>query len=155
MEIKQLDAEDIATALDKFRESLEEIGLHFLDEERNQSVKFCLKHHKSHLRYLGVRQVRVDPYKVVTWFAFDLATGDYEKGEKERAKRIVDAAVATLCTFLNKEKPVGNPFDSETIKYVRNLAFNEIDSNTEHGIGKNGLFSAFHCSLKVKRFFRP
>lgn len=151
MNLSDGESQDLAVALDKFRKALGEANLHFSDEERSQAVEFCIRHHYAHLKTLGVRQVRVDPYKIVTWFAFDLAMKDFDNDET-RARKIVNVGVATLCSFLTNEKPKGLPFDALTVRYIANLAFNEVNGLTEHGIGKNGLFAAFHCAARVKAF---
>ena len=151
MEMTLGDSADLSEAIDKFRKALAADKIFIRDEERDASIHFCIKHHTAHLIYLKVDQVRVDPYKVVTWFAFDLARCSMDHDEPEMAKRIISVAVATLCSFLRKERPAGMPFGALTIAYIRNLSFNEVNGLTEHGVGKNGLFAAFHCSVKAKQ----
>lgn len=146
MQLTAAELAEITQALRALECALKRQDIHFLESDLKESVLCCLMHHNRHLNKLKVCQKTIDPYKIVTWFAFDLTM----RGDGTRKREILKTAVAILNSFLQHEHPSKTALDVQTLGYITELAFNESNGEADHGIGKNGLFACFHCAMKTK-----
>lgn len=113
--------------------------------EWRQAVKDSIAHHEGHLQSFGVTQAKVDPYKILTWIGYFFGESD-----NSQRPRIVESMLDTLNYCLGKETPPGG-LDSTTKNYLHAYVLNEMSDQSDHGIGKNGVFMSFNCASQMKR----
>lgn len=145
---QQQDIEgDIAKSVNLLAEAITFAGIKIPDKLRLRVLDECVAHHGIHIKRLGVNQIKVDPYKVITWFGFFLA--ENFKGN-DKCRGIVKATIRTLNYALSSEEPLGG-LAANTLSYMEDFVVNEINDAPDCGIGKNGLFLAFHTASVMKR----
>lgn len=143
-------AKDIADVFSRLADALGHSNIAIDDEQRKCLLKDCLRHHCRHIQHMRVLQRAVDPYKIVAWAGYILA----EKNAKDSSARsIIRTVIQLLDSFLHAEVPRGG-LPEDTRNYLEDFVFNEIQSESDHGIGKNGLFVAFHSASKIKSKFK-
>ncbi|MBC2594925.1 hypothetical protein H5P28_11720 [Ruficoccus amylovorans] len=145
MQLTDAEVDDLVLSLNSLRITLNERDIYFSESDVNESLQACIGHHYRHIRQLGVNQKTIDPYKVITWFGVDLAGKD-----DDRLQQIAECIVAALGACLLEETPKEIGLETDTMRYIADLLKNELSGNTDHGIGRNGLYAAFHCAQKMK-----
>lgn len=144
---KQQDKQDTVDALQLLCDALKAAGLSITDSLRDKVLKESLAFHVEHIGTLRVNAHQMDQYKMVSWFGYILASSF--KGAPE-CEQVVRSTLNVLNYLLHSETPWG-ALPVETVRYMVDLVTNEINDKSHCGIGKNGLFLAFHTAYTMKR----
>jgi len=150
---KAQDVEDLAAPINLLAAALNAAGVTVSDSVRVTVWRECLQHHALHISTLRVNQHAIDPYKLITWYGYILAYTIATSGFADAStttRKVVEATLGTLNYCLENEVPAGG-LGSNTISYMADLVINEIEGKPTCGIGKNGLFLAFHTASTMKR----
>ncbi|HKK17697.1 MAG TPA: hypothetical protein VJ952_03365 [Opitutales bacterium] len=156
----------IADILDVYRVALEKVGVRLEESSIDESLDKCRRHHDEHIRCHQIEERSVDPLKIYAWFGFDLADKLTRKSQElldgddscssnailAQRHDILKALVATMNSTILVERPRGG-LDRVTLNYLVRLLERELDEDSDHGIGQNGIFAAFHSALSMKRAF--
>ena len=100
---------------------------------RNALTK-TMRYYADYLRKFDCKVTTVDFYKVYSWLGFFLAQ---ELSSQDLRYRILRVAVWIMFDRLGIKEDM---FDSYCVKKILSMLQNEIDSNSDFGIGKNGLY---------------
>lgn len=158
--------EQIAKTLDVFRKALEKVGVRMDEASIDESLIKCMRHHDEHIFRHQIDEQSVDPLKIYAWFGYDLASKLTVKSgellEKDdscssnailsQRHDVIKALVASMNASILVERPRGG-LDRVTLNYLVRLLERELDEDSDHGIGQNGIFAAFHSALSMKRAF--
>ena len=163
----EVPLKEIEAILRFFQKAINRVGVLLSDQKVNSSCSKCLKHHKDHIRRLRVDDESVDPLKIYAWFGYDVAenltlevkqlshASKIAGSEAKRVQRhdVIKALVTSMNAVLIVEAPKGG-LDPDTLNYLIRFLECELDEDSEHGIGQNGIFAAFHSALNMKRYLK-
>ena len=149
---KAQDVKDVLDPINLLKVAIDRVGVAVSNELRDEVWRQCLSYHAQHINHLRVNQHAIDPYKLITWYGYILAHKiNADKGHTAGdPRKVIKATLQTLNYCLTSEVPTGG-LEVETISYMEDLVINEIEENPACGIGKNGLFLAFHTASTMKR----
>lgn len=119
------------------------------DIVRGKYVKNALiktfRHYNKYLKEFDCKITSVDFYKVYSWLGYFLAE---ELHSKDMRYGVLRTAFWRLCKELERN---GQKFDNrECIKKILQLIQNELDANSDFGIGKNGLYMLMKVASLVE-----
>jgi hypothetical protein len=113
-------------------------------EREENVVMVALKRHSDHLLTHAVNQSHLDPFKLVCWLGCAIVDG-LEDPTFYQHGVVVDSLITTLEEILVLETAFRIRVTDNDRKLLQRLVLEELKGNTDHGIGFNGLFVAFHC----------
>jgi hypothetical protein len=139
--------EDIANSVNLLSVAIIKIGITVPEDLQKEVLKACVSQHVDHVTTLKINQHTIDPYKVITWYGFILAEKIGGNGSK---RDVIKATIQTLDYCLSEEQPLGG-LPQNILGYMEDFVVNELENKPHCGIGKNGLFLAFHTASTMKR----
>ncbi len=113
---------------------------------RNNAASSAVNHHFDHLQSCVIAQNALDPYKFLCWYGWALLE-HIVLSEREMAFKVIKSTLLPLNYILAKEihrSKKGLPESS--LRLLETMLLNEWAGAVKHGIGKNGLYVAFHCA---------
>ena len=110
-------------------------------------VLAALQQHGDHLTVHHIEQTTIDAFKLACWLGGSLLD-ETRKEDKGQCADIIDALIKTLREFLIMESEWYLVMPPSSMALLKSLLLEEKAGNTKHGIWMNGLYMAFHCSLK-------
>ncbi len=91
-------------------------------------------------------QNALDPYKFLCWYGWALLES-VVPSERPMAEQVIKATLLTLNFVLAKERHrSGAGLTESSLRLLETMLFYEWDGTGKHGIGKNGLYVAYHCA---------
>ncbi len=119
-------------------------------EPFHQARLDALAHHEMHVRELKLNEGSVDVYKTVSWHTWYLAKRLHAPNQHDFTDCVINAGLETLNQFLAWEKEDSKKLGPQVLALICAMVKNELDSITDHGIAKNGLYLSFHCAKEMR-----
>lgn len=114
--------------------------------DEDEVVIAALKRHGAHLSTHAIDQTHLDPFKLICWLGCEIVNRlDRGEGFQTQASTVCDSVIKSLEEILGLETDLTVNVPSEDKTLIKRLLMEELNGNTDHGIGFNGLFIAFHC----------
>jgi hypothetical protein len=104
----------------------------------------ALRRHGAHLSIHTISQDNLDPLKLLCWIGGAVIDG-VEDVSFHQQEVILNAILNSLEETLMLETNKKIRLESDDRILLQRFVMQEIKGNSEHGIGYNGLFTAFHC----------
>ena len=114
-------------------------------EQEEEVVITALKRHGAHLTVHTVDQNRLDAFKLLCWLGCAIINGLEKEASYHQHETVLDALINSLEEILALETNREVRLTENDRELLRRFVMEEIKGNTDHGIGFNGLFVAFHC----------
>jgi len=140
------NAHQCVVLLDHILDKCVEPGIKIPSDLRTLACKNAIAHHHEHISFCRISQTTLDAYKFLSWYGWALLELTVPL-ETEKAKKVVTSTIQALNLLLRREahrRDSGLNLNSQ--KLLRKLLMNEWGGASGHGIGKNGLYVAFHCA---------
>lgn len=147
------DFSDVAyAAIEQFKMTLKNSEVDLPEEIVSFATVQTLFQHGQHIKVHQVNQTAVDPYKIVCWYGFSLFSvlglgEDPTDANIKLLGSIARSMISTLEGFLNVDSNGRIILPLHTRLFLLQLIEEEQKGNGDHGIGKNGLYAAFHCAV--------
>jgi hypothetical protein len=114
-------------------------------EQEDEFVITALKRHGAHLTVHTVDQNRLDAFKLLCWIGCAIINGLEKEPSYHQHATVLDALINSLEEILVMETNRKVRLTNNDRELLRRFVMEEIKGNSDHGIGFNGLFVAFHC----------
>jgi hypothetical protein len=116
----------------------------FTEQQEDDFIICALRRHGEHLSTHTIDQDTVDPLKLICWIG--CAIIDQIKDPTfALQEKVLAALINSLEETLILETGFGLRLSQDDRILFQRLAIQEIKGNSDHGVGFNGLFLAFHC----------
>lgn len=115
---------------------------------RSQAKIATVRWHAKHLKHLSVKQANIDPFKIYSCFAFELAKVAQEKPAAPLHPWPISVAVALMADLIQQAHNV--KIDEELLETIVEMAIHDT-ADPDHAIGRNGLHLIFTMLEKTLR----
>lgn len=109
----------------------------------------ALTQHSGHFEaHPQINPKRFEPFKLICWVAGTLLDGlEKDDGGRNQGLEIIKAVIRVLQEAFLLETKVLLPVADEVL--IEAFVLEEFFGNASNGVGRNGLYLAFHCARSV------
>jgi len=127
------------------------------EKDEDHLISKTVQHHGEHIQLHQIQQEHVDPYKLLAWLGCNLLDMIEEGRESQdppiQFKETTRIIVNVMAGFLQKDHGIVLPI--KTRRIIAKSLYQERFDNPDHGIWMNGLYLAFHLSVKGCELKQP
>jgi hypothetical protein len=140
------DLELINNLLNKIDETIvsQQGKIGFTAKTLVEARKLAMTHHSKFLLKFKIKQDRIDPYKILSWYCFYLV-----EVLDDPDKRSIAICLGEMNNILKHEKH-GLYLPSKMLRHLYELAINN-NTDDEYAIGKNGVYAVFTSCSEITK----